>query len=154
MRTPVHVACSQPLPEMLTLLIDHGASVLKKSKFAMAPMMHAAIHGQAAIVKALLTHTKAIVNPENDDGLSMQCFYTHLYRALFVSSLKGFLAPLHVASHYGFTEIVSLLIKAGADVNCKDRNRAFTPLHAAADQGYPCPFECSSFYPTLAFTFC
>lgn len=36
----------------------------------MAPMMHAAMHGNTAIVKALLTHGKALVNPENDDGLS------------------------------------------------------------------------------------
>lgn len=33
MRTPLHIACSHPRTEMLTLLFDHGASALKKSKY-------------------------------------------------------------------------------------------------------------------------
>ncbi|KAM3718779.1 Protein phosphatase 1 regulatory subunit 12A [Dirofilaria immitis] len=38
---------------------------------------------------------------------------------------------LHVAAAKGYNDVVSLLLKAGADVNCRDRD-GWTPLHAAA----------------------
>ncbi|CAG9533036.1 unnamed protein product [Cercopithifilaria johnstoni] len=38
---------------------------------------------------------------------------------------------LHVAAAKGYNDVMRLLIKAGADVNCRDRD-GWTPLHAAA----------------------
>ncbi|VDK73598.1 unnamed protein product [Litomosoides sigmodontis] len=38
---------------------------------------------------------------------------------------------LHVAAAKGYNDVMKLLLKAGADVNCRDRD-GWTPLHAAA----------------------
>ncbi|VBB26354.1 unnamed protein product [Acanthocheilonema viteae] len=38
---------------------------------------------------------------------------------------------LHVAAAKGYNDVIRLLLKAGADVNCRDRD-GWTPLHAAA----------------------
>ena len=50
------------------------------------------------------------------------------------SLLTGGLIPLHNASSFGHTEVVSLLLNHGADPNARD-NWNFTPLHEAAIKG-------------------
>ncbi|MDP6189635.1 MAG: ankyrin repeat domain-containing protein, partial [Gammaproteobacteria bacterium] len=48
------------------------------------------------------------------------------------------LAPLHLAAFRGYTEVVELLVAAGADVNAKIQERFFggTPLTRAAYGGH------------------
>ncbi|MBY6035742.1 ankyrin repeat domain-containing protein [Fictibacillus nanhaiensis] len=50
-----------------------------------------------------------------------------------VNELQDGWSPLHLAAHFGHTELVALLLKNGADVQLKSHNEmANTPLHAAA----------------------
>ena len=86
------------------------------------------------------------VNKRNDDG------ETRLYRAARSGNIKEVkrllnnganpdvpdahgLTPLHQAAYWGETEIVDLLIKAGANVNAENKGRGWTPLHSAAVSG-------------------
>lgn len=50
------------------------------------------------------------------------------------SLLSGGLIPLHNACSFGHADVVSLLLKNGADPNSRD-NWNFTPLHEAAIKG-------------------
>ncbi|PAV70003.1 hypothetical protein WR25_10938 isoform B [Diploscapter pachys] len=59
-------------------------------------------------------------------------------RRTFCVCVRGifkFLAPLHVASHFGQLNMVRWLIEHGADVNEKTQ-AAYTSLHQAAQQGH------------------
>lgn len=44
--------------------------------------------------------------------------------------------PLHIASFYGYLEIVNLLISANADLNVKDKKHGLTALYIALQQGH------------------
>jgi ankyrin repeat protein len=46
-------------------------------------------------------------------------------------------SPLHVAVINGHLDMVNILIRAGATVNCSDRLRQASPLHYAAFHNYP-----------------
>lgn len=44
------------------------------------------------------------------------------------------MTPLHLACLYGHLKIVKILVDAGADLKCKDKD-ATTPLHLACAEG-------------------
>ena len=46
------------------------------------------------------------------------------------------ITPLYYAATLGQTEIVSLLLQNGADINKSDNNDEWTPLYSAADKGH------------------
>ena len=44
--------------------------------------------------------------------------------------------PLHVAAARGNKNIITILLEAGADINCRNQLTGDTPLHVAAAGGY------------------
>ena len=64
-------------------------------------------------------------------ALSLTCASIHPHCTL---SPTGGLIPLHNACSFGHADVVSLLLKNGADPNSRD-NWNFTPLHEAAIKG-------------------
>lgn len=49
--------------------------------------------------------------------------------------------PLHLASEYGHTKVVKILLDAGADVDVQDTEEGSTPLHVASHYGDDVPVE-------------
>lgn len=48
---------------------------------------------------------------------------------------QGNHTPLHLASKYGHTQLLQLLLQHGAGVNAANRIYKMTPLHMAAKEG-------------------
>lgn len=75
-------------------------------------IIKAAKAGDVVRIKELLAIDRALINSRDKDGST----------------------PLHCATWKGQTEVVALLLEAGADVNAHNSNEHWgtTPLHAAA----------------------
>lgn len=103
----------------------------------MTPLMVAAANGRLECVKVLIA-SKAKINAANEDGKTALYYATTAGYANVVSTLisvgaKGKDSALLTAAARGHTDIVLMLINAGADVNPpKDY---MTPLMYAAEQG-------------------
>jgi uncharacterized protein len=99
----------------IMLLVVALAVVMMPAKVFSSPaddILKAAQAGNTARVKALLAKDPKLVNAANPKGST----------------------PLHFASKGGYTDIVNVLIAAGANVNARNKG-ALTPLHVAAMVG-------------------
>ena len=76
------------------------------------PLHYAAICGLQAIAKSLAVEHWDVDSRDFRDDLT----------------------PLHVASSYGYLEVVRILVEQGADMAVQDNNKK-TPLHLASDEG-------------------
>ena len=104
----------EPDPEIIRLLIQHGAKVNPETKYSdLTPLHMAAWLGYQNLVDVLLEHG---ADPNAED--------------------REKTTPLHQAAFFGRTEIVKKLLAKGAGVNFADE-RGNTPLHYAAFMGYP-----------------
>lgn len=112
--TPFHyVAMSKDGGKLANVLISCGSRVDDANDQGATPLMWAITPGNKAAVAVLLRH-HASTDVWNNSGA----------------------APLHIAAWNGKTEIVEMLISAGANVNIVDKTRrGFTPLHYAARFG-------------------
>ncbi|XP_041369748.1 E3 ubiquitin-protein ligase MIB2-like [Gigantopelta aegis] len=80
------------------------------------PLHWAAFHGKSSstLVEKILQRNKSLVNVRMEDGPT----------------------PLHIAAINDHTETAQILIKQGADVNVKDKNKEASPLHLACIHAY------------------
>jgi len=109
----LHSACRGGNPEVVQLLLDHGADVAIVNKSKMTPLHVAAFIGSYAVVDILLNHPQIDVDAKDNSGMT----------------------ALQVASSFGFLDIVRRLLTAGADPNICDHLHS-TPLHVAAANGF------------------
>ena len=112
--TVLHVAASLGYPDVVRLLLQHGAS--KRSGLA-TPSEPTALHlaaslGHDQVVRMLLDQT-VNVDPIDINGTT----------------------PLHLAVWSGNERVVNELLEHGVDANAKD-NDGTTPLHVAVSMGY------------------
>lgn len=105
--SPLQWAISEQRPEAITLLLAAGADVNQR-----APLLYAATHGTAEILRQQLLRAGALVNP----------------------TVSGHYTPLHMAARHRDVEAVRVLVEAGADVNSEAHEMA-TPLADAREMG-------------------
>ena len=103
------LACSRGCPDIVRLLLDHGADVNDgNNEFEETPLHTACLHGHADIVKILLSRVNCEINAMNDRRRT----------------------PLHDACRRRHTNVARLLIGKGADVDARDEF-GFSPLDHA-----------------------
>jgi ankyrin repeat protein len=128
------------------LLLDRGADVNTRCKDHQTPLHHASYFGNVEIVRLLLDYGADVeANAEGDYGEKPlhQVSYGKYRRqedGIRVAQLlfdcgadvnicrKDHWTPLHIASYFGNSEIVRLLIDHGAEVDAVD-DFGKTPLH-------------------------
>jgi ankyrin repeat protein len=109
---------AEGLLEILRLTIEARADTLLTNRFGGTALIPAAERGHVDIVKELLTRTDVDVNHVNNLG----------WTALLEAIMLGDGGARH-------TEVVRLLVEAGADVNLADAE-GVTPLAHAQRRGY------------------
>ena len=112
-----HAALSDN-PELVGLVLDRGADRVGTETFGGTPLIAASDRGYVEVVRTILTRPDIPVDHVNDLG----------WTALLEAVIRGDGGPDH-------TEIVRLLIDAGADVNIADRD-GVAPLGHARLRGY------------------
>jgi ankyrin repeat protein len=115
--TPFLYAGAEGRVEILKMMLAAGADLRDTNRFGGTALIPAAHRGHVEAVKLLLT-TKIDKDHVNNLG----------WTALMEAVVLGDGGPVH-------TEIVRLLVAAGANVNIPDRDR-ITPLEHAKRRGY------------------
>jgi ankyrin repeat protein len=105
-------------PELVGLLLDRGADRIGTKRFGGTPLIAASDRGFVEVVRTILARPGIPVDHVNNLG----------WTALLEAVILGDGGAAH-------TEIVGLLIDAGADVNLADRD-GVTPLQHARQRGY------------------
>ncbi|XP_076460003.1 uncharacterized protein LOC143293050 isoform X8 [Babylonia areolata] len=116
--TPLAVALQQGHDRVVSVLLEHDT----KGKVRLPALHIAAKKDDVKSAALLLQNEQNNVDNQTKSG------------GLVNDTTKSGFTPLHIASHYGNTNVSNLLIQRGADVNYKAKNN-ITPLHVASRWG-------------------
>jgi hypothetical protein len=108
--TPLLAAVEDGFIDIARWLLDHGADAVSQEDDRWDLIRTAAARGSLEVVRFLLG--RGVRFNENSEGRT----------------------PLHVASSFGYVEIVRLLLQHGADISAQDEDSS-TPLHLASSHG-------------------
>eukprot|EP01123_Difflugia_compressa_P014425 TRINITY_DN744_c1_g3_i1.p1 TRINITY_DN744_c1_g3~~TRINITY_DN744_c1_g3_i1.p1 ORF type:complete len:400 (-),score=78.31 TRINITY_DN744_c1_g3_i1:233-1252(-) len=145
--TAVHNACEHGSIELIDFLLKHGGDKVLNVGDArdFTPLTVAAQKGRNDVIRFLVKEWKADVNYMTDvNALFMAVQYDNIETVKLLIELganvnlvqeKHKCYPLHLAASNNFLDIVDLLIKNGAVIDCPD-HRGFTPLFMASAEGY------------------
>ena len=113
----VHLASIFKKPSTLALLLDASPSMDARNNRGRTPLIAAVVNGAAECVMLLLSR--------GGNALDLDA-----------KQPAGGWTALHLAAHYGYQAIVSLLMHAGADPTIRNIWNA-TPVAVAQDKGHP-----------------
>ncbi|KAK9062275.1 hypothetical protein SSX86_019461 [Deinandra increscens subsp. villosa] len=140
--TALHHVAGTGHIELMELLISCGVDVNSQSESG-TPLIWAAGHGQQDALNLLLKYN-ADPNIETDDGItpllstvaagSLQCLDLLVQAGAKVNIIAGGATPLHIAADIGNSELITCLLKAGADPNMTDED-GLKPVQVAAARG-------------------
>lgn len=150
--TPLLIATHRNYVEMATLLIEHGADINVQDHISDSPYLYAGAQGRTEILKFMLEHARPDYSKTNRYGGN----------ALIPAAEKGHLENVRLLLEHGeenvnhinkfgytalieavaltdgskvYQDIVSLLLKYGADTSIRD-NAGFNAREYAAQRGY------------------
>lgn len=161
--TALHEACEKGSKFHVRRLLFNGADIHAKDSFQDSPLHRAVACNRREITRILL-ESGANVDAQNDYGSTPLheaaiSVYAHIstdiIRSLFEFKASLSLTdnsgrtPLHVAastSHYNSPELVTMILNAGADIECEDkmldkplhcatRNKSLKNIHTLLDAG-------------------
>ncbi|KFO61670.1 Ankyrin repeat and protein kinase domain-containing protein 1, partial [Corvus brachyrhynchos] len=146
--TPLLMAVQRRLPEICSILIEHGADVNAPDEDGWTPLHFAAQHGDDRTVRLLLgahARRQADSNMQEADGktaLHVAACFGDVGRVKLLAGQgadlerkqKNLRTPLHVAVERGKFRVVHYLLKNGISVNSLDQNH-YSALHLAVVRG-------------------
>ncbi|KAF4073843.1 hypothetical protein AMELA_G00247850 [Ameiurus melas] len=109
-KTPLHVACAVSHVDCVALLLNWGANVNSVSRSGRTPLHYCTTQESVDCARQLILKGADVNKPSQNNDED---------------------TPLHIAAHLGISELVSLYIAHGADVNAFNAHME-TPLIAAA----------------------
>ena len=141
LETPLHAAAFWGYVDIVSLLIENGASIDQVSLNNDTPLNTACYHGRLDVAKFLLEKGADSTIPDEEGYLpiySASLRHRNGVLDLFIKRgddvnvvlPNGSWAPLHFASRYDAIECVDLLLQNGANPNTRGRDGS-TPLHVA-----------------------
>jgi hypothetical protein len=143
--TPLHVAASAGHPDILSLLIEHGADMNGQGIYG-DTLLHRASQNARLEAGQLLLDRGADIDVQNDYKNTALIYATALGHAEFARMLLergamidarggGGRTPLHFAAVNGQIGAVRLLLEHGADVNVRDEE-GHTPSRLGSGGGH------------------
>ncbi|KAF8777403.1 Ankyrin-3 like protein [Argiope bruennichi] len=144
-RTPLHLAAINGHTDVVRCLLNHDAEMAPIDRFGNAALHYAIIHNHLTIASILLEKESGVDANKTflgDTALHLASGKGHMNLVVYLldkipvnfrSDLN--FVPLHKAAKGGHTNVVELLITAGAKINAKSL-KGTTPLHLAAEKGH------------------
>jgi quinoprotein dehydrogenase-associated probable ABC transporter substrate-binding protein len=142
--TPLHYALVQRFPDMVTLLIEHGADVNARDRDGWSPIMTAAYCDDPVSVKALAARgaDPNVISKQGLTPLGIAAQYAKDKAALALIEVGA--DPSHAIGEAGYTPLmlasandqkglVQALIKKGADVNARNGGGVTALMMAVAN---------------------
>ena len=147
--TPLHYAALKGCTEIVELLVNKGAKIDAITITGKTPLHIAIINNRTAIVEFLL-NKGADINAQENHGKTPLHIALHLATENNYKQIKFLVnkdadinskdnqgyTPLHYAALKCHTEIVTLFVNKGANINAKSKLNGKTPLHNAASENH------------------
>ncbi|DAZ95073.1 TPA: hypothetical protein N0F65_002967 [Lagenidium giganteum] len=145
-QSALHIAASRGYNQIVTLLLDRGADVNEQTNDGASALYLACENNREMAAKILLRH-RARVNLSTQSGMQAIHAATKQGHSTIVELLLqnkahydavvpgSQLTPLMMASLAGSSDLVEMLLDAGADPHAED-NEGNTPLHFSCREGH------------------
>ena len=134
---PLHIAAEGGSANLVTTLLDAGASVLQPRADGRCALLVAAAHSNAAVVSAFVNHTQhppavlqaaSVTAAKRGNAAILEVL---LDAGAPVTSLDGAWSAVHAAARSGHCAALRLLVQCGAALNAPSTRPFSTPLELA-----------------------
>jgi ankyrin repeat protein len=134
--SPLHMAVQNGQGKIVRILLEHDADCNIKDRDGLTPLAHATIRGYEDVADLLLSHGASLRHLDHHHRSALHWAVLHCRDRLLKKLLKhcagdsalinGYTkegrTALHIAIDTGFEAAVEVLLKSGANVQCKARH--------------------------------